>query len=311
MARRWIAGDIGGPEVLELVEVAVPPPGPGEVTIDVRAAGMNPVDFKLLRSGDRDQLPKPIGLEVAGVITAIGPDTTIASGGGAVGDAVLAFRVSGGYATALTVPAKDVFAKPGPLSFPEAANLLLVGATAAEALDATGVDDGDTILVHGASGAVGVSLLQQARLIGARVIGTSSERNFETVRGFGATPIRYGEGLADRVRAAAPDGIDVALDMVGTDEATAVSLELVDDRSRILTIAAADRAKAEGFQHIGAANPTSATFRAAIRPQLIALAEAGDLVVPVARTFPLEQAREALNLLIGQHPGGKLALVPS
>ena len=167
---------------------------------------MNPADYKGFARGDRASLPRPVGSEVAGVLAALGPDTEIASGGGAVGDEVLAFRIAGGYASAVTVPAADVFAKPAALDFPAAANLLLAGATAAETLQAVKVGAGETILVHGASGAVGVSVLQQARLLGARAVGTASERSFETVRRFGGVPVAYGPGLADRVRAAAPDG---------------------------------------------------------------------------------------------------------
>lgn len=297
--------------MLEEVEYEVPAPGQGEVTIDVRAAGMNPADYKHIKFGqDASQLPIPIGYEVAGVISAIGPDTQIASGGGEVGDEVLSFRVSGGYATSLTVPADDVFLKPESADFPEAANLLLAGSTAAEMLHVTGVAEGETILVHGASGAVGVSVLQQARLIGARVIGTASERNFTVVRGFGGEPVEYGPGLLERVREAAPDGIAAALDTVGTDEAVDVSLALVADRSRIVSIAAMGRAKEDGFTVIGGSMPESAVFRANIRPSLIALMADGKLVVPVARTFPLSEAIEALEFLSSQHPGGKLALVP-
>jgi NADPH:quinone reductase-like Zn-dependent oxidoreductase len=310
-ARRWVAADFGGPEVLELVSAQLPPPGPGEVTVEVRAAGMNPADFKgFARAGDRSRLPLPVGFEVAGVIAALGPDTGIASGGGAVGDEVLAFRISGGYASALTIPAKDVFAKPVGLDFPAAANLLLVGATAADALQTVKVAAGETVLVHGASGSVGVSTLQQARLLGARVIGTASERNFDTVRSFGAVPVAYGDGLAERVRHAAPDGIAAAVDTVGTDEAVDVSLALVDDRDRIVTIAASGRAEQEGFRHVGGGSPASAEFRDGVRARLIQLAAEGSLVVPVARTYPLAEAREAVELLRTGHPGGKLALIP-
>ena len=265
-ARRWVATDFGGPEVLDLVTVELPEPGPGEVTIEVRAAGMNPADYKGFARGDRASLPRPVGSEVAGVLAALGPDTEIASGGGAVGDEVLAFRIAGGYASAVTVPAADVFAKPAALDFPAAANLLLAGATAADTLRAVKVGAGETILVHGASGAVGVSILQQARLLGA---------------------------LA-----------------VGTDEAVDVSVELVADRDRIVTIAAIGRAGATGIRSIGGGNPDSAAFRAAARPRLIQLAGAGELVVPIARTFPLAEARQALDLLMTGHPGGKLALLP-
>ena len=227
-----------------------------------------------------------------------------------MGDEVLAFRIRGGYASALTVPAEDVFAKPAGLGFPEAANLLLAGATAAEMLHVTHTAAGETVLLHGASGAVGVSVLQQARLLGVRVVGTSSERNLGVVRGFGGIAVVYGPGLADRVREAAPDGITAALDSVGTDEAVDVSLELVTDRSRIVTIAAAGRAKESGFLAIGGTMPESSRFRGRVRAELVAMAGRGDLVVPVARTFPLDEAPDALDLLRSEHPGGKLALIP-
>jgi NADPH2:quinone reductase len=309
-ARRWVATDFGGPEVLALVTAELPEPGPGEVTIEVRAAGMNPADYKGLARGDRASLPRPIGYEVAGVLAALGPDTSIASGGGAVGDEVLAFRVTGGYASAITVAAGDVFAKPAALDFPAAANLLLVGATAADTLQTVGVAAGETILLHGASGSVGVSVLQQARLLGARVVGTASERNFDTVRRFAGIPVAYGDGLADRVRAAAPEGVAAAIDAVGTDEAVDVSLELVGDRDRIVTIAAMGRAGAAGIKSVGGSTPESAAFRDQVRPRLIELAAAGELVVPIARTFPLAEAPDALRLLGTGHPGGKLALIP-
>ncbi|MCU1408551.1 MAG: NADP-dependent oxidoreductase [Microbacteriaceae bacterium] len=311
MAVTWVASDFGALDLLEQVQADVPAPGPGEVTIQVRAAGMNPTDFKsVLRGTDRRLLPLPVGNEVAGVISAIGPDTQLASGGGAVGDEVLAYRVPGGYASVVTVPAKDVFAKPASLSFPEAANLLLVGATAAEMLDVAGAASGDTILLNGASGAVGMSVLQQARLAGVKVIGTAGPAHFELVARFGGTPVAYGEGLLDRVREAAPAGVVAALDAVGTDEAIDVSLATVADRHRIVSIAAFGRAEAEGYRVIGGAMPASAAFREQVRRHLIDLAARGDLVVPVARTFPFSQAREALEILSQGHPGGKFALIP-
>jgi NADPH:quinone reductase and related Zn-dependent oxidoreductases len=312
MAKRWIAEDFGGVDALRLIEADVPPPGAGEVTIGVRASGMNPADVKHLaatRHPDRSVLPLPIGYEVAGILTAVGPDTAIASGGGAVGDEVLAFRIRGGYASEVTVPAADVFAKPAALDFAQAANLLLAGTTAAEMLHLTGVGGGDAILVHGASGAVGVSVLQQARVLGVRVIGTASERNFGIVRRYGGEPVVYGEGLADRIRRVLPAGPVAALDCVGTDEAVDVSLALVADRARIVTIANPRRAQAEGFLAIAGQLPASAAFRDGARSRLIALAAEGRLEVPVARTFALEDAPEALRLLMSGHPGGKLALV--
>ena len=310
MAQQWIATRPGDLDVLELHEVDVPAPQPGEVTIRVRAAGLNPADFKHVARGDEKDFPRPVGYEVAGEIAAIGDDTEIASGGGAVGDAVLAFRVSGGYATELTVPAKDVYAKPDSLAWEEAANLLLAGTTAAEMLHVTSAARGETVLVHGASGAVGVSVLQQAARLGVRAIGTASEANHDVVRRFGGVPVGYGDGLAERVRELAPEGIAASLDCVGTDEAVDVSLDLVGDRDRIVTIAAPQRAESDGIRAIAGVIPASQAYRDSIRGDLVRLASEGALVVPLAGSYPLADAVSALEVLQGQHPGGKLSLLP-
>jgi NADPH:quinone reductase len=310
MAQHWIATRPGDLDVFVFEEHEVRPPQQGEVTIAVRAAGMNPADAKHVSRGDAADFPKAIGYEVAGVVSAVGPDTRIGSGPVAVGDEVLAFRIAGGWATEVTVPAQDVFAKPASLSFGEAANLLLAGCTAAEMLHVTAVGDGDTILVHGASGAVGVSVLQQAGLLGARAVGTASEGSFDVVARFGGVPVAYGDGLEQRAREAAPEGFVAALYCVGTDEAVDVSLALVADRGRIVTIAAAERAEVEGFTAIAGAMPASQAYRDSVRADLVRLAGEGRLVVPVARTFPLADALEAAELLMSQHPRGKLVLEP-
>jgi len=309
MAQRWVATRPGGPEGFELVEHQVAAPSSGEVTIRVRAAGMNPADHKHVASGDPADFPKPIGYEVSGILTAVGPGTRIATGDAHVGDEVLAFRVSGGWTTELTVPAADVFAKPPSVSFEAAANLLLAGATASEMLHRVAASAGETVLVHGASGAVGVSVLQQAAMLGVRVVGTASGAGFERVERYGGVPVAYGDGLVERVRTAAPDGVAAALDCVGTEEAVAASLELVEDRRRIVTIAAADRAREEGFLAIGGTMPESKAYRDRVRGQLVTWAGTGRLEVPVARTFALADALAAVEVLRGGHPGGKLALV--
>jgi NADPH:quinone reductase-like Zn-dependent oxidoreductase len=297
-------------EVFEFVSYHVPPPSPGEVTVDVRAAGVNPADAAHVAQGRRGPFPRGVGYEVAGVLTAIGHDTEIASGGGAVGDEVLAFRVLGGWASALNVPARDVFAKPGALTFEQAANLLLAATTASEMLHVTAAEPGETVLVHGASGAVGVSLLQQAALLGLRVVGTCSRPRFDEVRRFGGEPVAYGVGLEGRVRDIAPEGIAAAFDCVGTDEAVDVSLAVVSQRDRLVTIAAKQRGAAEGIRVIGGDLPDSAAYRDEVRADLVRLAAQGDLDVPMARTYPLERALDAAALLRGGHPGGKVALLP-
>lgn len=311
MAKHWIATAWGTPDEWEFLEYEPSAAGPGEVTIRVLAAGVNPADAKHVaapRAGT--ELPVAIGYEISGVVTAVGPDTAIGSGPVEVGDEILAFRVRGGYASELTIPAEKAFHKPKTLSHPEAANLLLAGTTATQMLAVTGAETGETILLHGASGAVGVSVLQQAALRGIRVIGTASRARFDEVRRFGGEPVEYGEGLAERVREIAEGSIAAALDAVGTDEAVDVSLELVADRTRIVTIAAAARAQTDGFEWIVGSQPESAVFRDEVRAGLIDLAARGLLVVPMARTYPLVEAPEALRFLAEGHPGGKIALIP-
>ncbi len=149
-----------------------------------------------------------------------------------------------------------------------------------------------------------------AALTGAQVHRTAGPHSFATVARFGGTPVAYGPGLEERVRDLAPGGVVAALDCVGTDEAVDVSLALVADRDRVVTIAAPERARAEGFRAVAGAMPASAAFRDAVRADLVRLAAEGRLVVPVARTFALTDAVEAARFLMAGHPGGKLALRP-
>ncbi len=309
MAQAWFANGPDGLADWELKDVDVPAPGPGEVTIRVHAIGMNPADYKYPTRPDAS-FPFPLGYEVSGEITALGPGTGIGSGPAAIGDEVLAFRLRGGYATEVTIPAEKAFAKPATLTHPEAANLFLAGATAAEMLELSGAGRGDTVLFHAASGAVGVSFLQQAAVRGVRVVGTASERNADVVRRYGGIPIAYGAGLVDRAKDAAGDAPFVAsLDGVGTDEAIEASLALVEDRKRIITIVRRDL-ESEGIVAIGGMLPASAAFRDAVRGDLVDLARRGLLEVPVARTYPFAEAIEAARFLREGHPGGKLALLP-
>ena len=315
MTRAVVATAFGGPEVLSVIDETVRDPGPGEVLIDVRAAGTNPIDYKLFSGSygtDPSILPFHPGLEAAGVVLAVGDGAEGPAGPLSVGDEVIAYRIDGAYADRVVVPARAVVPKPSTLSFEEAGGLLLAGTTAVHALTSVGVGPGDTVLVNGASGGVGTIAVQVAVDLGARVIATAGAAGHDRLRHLGAEPVTYGEGLADRVRALAPDGVDAALDLVGTDESLDTSLALVADRGRIATIVAFQRGLAEGIRVLGGAPGADAgeEIRDAARLQLVGMAERGKLDVPVARAYPLMEAAAALAELASGHTHGKIVLVP-
>ncbi|WP_297620077.1 NADP-dependent oxidoreductase [Nocardia sp.] len=313
MATAIVAAAYGGPEVLTPIEVEVPGPGPGEVTVQVRAAGVNPIDYKLYSGAfgaDPAKLPIRLGLESSGVVTAVGPDAVGPGGPIQVGDEVIAR--GGGYATAVTVPAAGVLPKPAEVSWEVAAGLLAVGNTAVHLVVATGIGPGDTVLIHGAAGSVGSLAAQLAVARGARVIGTAAPARHERLRSYGVEPVEYGPGLADRVRALAPNGVDAAIDTVGTDEAVDVSLELVADRHRIATIAAFGRVPTTGIQGLGGgpgADPGTEIRGNAWR-ELLPLIASGKLELVITATYPLADAAAAHEFVIGGHAGGKVILLP-
>ena len=316
MSTQVVATALGGPEVLSLVHAHVPTPGPGQVTVAVRAAGMNPVDHKRFTPGysgadPSAPLPMPLGTEAAGVVTAVGPDARGRAGAVVVGDEVIVYPVTGAYADEITVDASSITPKPASMSFEAAAGLMLTGTTAVHALTATGIVGGTTVLIHGVSGGVGLSAAQIAIADGATVIGTASEKHHESLRARGIVPLAYGEGLAERVRAAAADGIDGAIDCVGTDEAVDVSLALVAHPRLVATIAAWHRLD-EGIAGLGMHRGADRgmEIRTSARLRLTALVEDDVLEVVVARTFPLGQVAEATRFLAGGHAGGKVVLIP-
>lgn len=313
--KHWVATKFGGLDSFALQPVTVPEPAADEVTIRVKAAGVNPIDLKILgRLSDPALLPRPVGTEISGVIEAVGDavgqDAQTGTPGLGVGDKVVAFRTPGGYATRINAPARDVFAKPPTLSFDEAAGMLLVGTTSAEMLATVDAKDGDVILLHGASGAIGAMVLQLAARLGATVIGTTSARNAKNVSRYGGIPVEYGPGLIDRVRAAAPSGVTVALDAAGTEEALETSLALVADRNRILTIVQPQAAAKHGLHYIGGNQPKSTEFRNAHRAELLELAGSGELRVPISHTFPLKEAKFAIDLVAHGSAAGKVVIHP-
>jgi NADPH:quinone reductase-like Zn-dependent oxidoreductase len=305
-----VATAYGGPEVLAVQRFKQPHPESTQVVIDVRAAATNPIDYKLYSGSfgsDPTKLPMPLGMEVAGVVAEAGPRAAGFTGRLSPGDAVIASGVEGGYADRVVVDEAAVGHKPATMSFEEAAGLLLAGGTAWHLLTVTRVDDSDTVLIHGAAGGVGLLAVQLAVARGAKVIATASRARHEPLRRYGAVPVEYGPGLVDRVRS--EGAVDVALDLVGTDEALDTSVELVADRSRIATIAGFGRAAELGIPVL-TSDGDGANIRAGARLKLIEMAAAGELEVFVDRVFPLDKVADAHRYLLTGHAHGKVVLVP-
>jgi NADPH:quinone reductase-like Zn-dependent oxidoreductase len=315
MAETVVATQYGGPDVLSVVEEQVPEPGPGEVTVRVKAIGVNPIDYKLYSGAfgaDPDRLPMRLGHELAGVVSAVGPEAAGPAGPLRVGDEVVGYPVPGAYASEVTAGARAFVPKPPGLGWEAAAGLLLAGATALHLVVATSVEAGTTVLVHGASGGVGYLAAQLAAARGARVLGTAGPARHDRLRAHGVEPLTYGAGLADRVRALAPGGVDAAIDTVGTDEAIDVSLELVADRARIASIAGFQRGAQAGIKLLGSApgaDPGTEVRQNAWR-ELLPLAADGRLDVVVSRTFALKDTAAAHAYLAEGHAGGKVVLLP-
>lgn len=301
MAKAIVFTEYGEPEVLHLVELPDPEPGPGQVRIRVRAAGVQPADTRV-RSGAWKsfmpvEFPARIGFEAAGLIDAVGAEVT----GFAVGDEVLG-PVSGGYADAVVADPALLVVKPAELSWAKAGVLSASGQTASTALELLNLAEGETLLLHAAAGGVGQFAIQLAIARGAKVIGTASEQNHDFVRSLGAVPVAYGPGLADRVRALAPEGVDAALDAAGGDSLD-VSVELIADRTRIGTIADQAGAKRLGVRSFN-------TKRSAERLGALAdLCREGRLDPVIWKEYPLAEAAAAHRESEGRHMRGKIVLV--
>ena len=310
-----IATAFGGPDVLEIANQPPGEPGPGEALIEIRAAGVNPVDCKSYSGAfgaDPGRLPLRLGSEASGIVSAVGPGAAGPAGPIEVGAEIIAFRAPGAYAAELVVPASALVPKPDTLDWAQASGLMLTGVTAWHLLEATGVGAGDTVLIHGASGGVGVMAVQLAVDRGATVVGTGDLKNHEFLRDLGAIPVEYGTGLMDRARAAAPDGVDAALDLAGTDEALDVSFVLVPDRTRIATVVSFERGLNTGIRVLGGAPGADpgTEIRDIARLELTRLAQEGKLRVFVSHTFPLAEAAEAHRDIMEGHTRGKIALIP-
>lgn len=296
--------EYGADDVLRLRELPNPKVGPGEVRIQVRRAGVNPVDWKAM-AGGLDGLmdavfPVVPGWDVAGVVETVGIDAPEFS----TGDEVIAYvrkdvLHGGAFAELVTMNVRGVAPRPTSLSWDEAGGLPLAGLTALRTLDRLGVVSGDTVLIHGGSGGVGSLAVQIAKARGARVLATCSASNDAFVAGLGATPVTYGGGVVERVRAHAPGGVDVVADFVGgVREAT---MAVLADRGRHASIA--DGSVLEtGGEWLWVRPSTSGLS------ELARLADTGHLRVPVADVVPLERLHDAFSRSRQGHVRGKLVV---
>ncbi|MFF5537625.1 NADP-dependent oxidoreductase [Streptomyces cinerochromogenes] len=296
----------GGPEVLEYGELRDPKVGPDQVLVRVRAAAVNPVDWKC-REGHLDPVldavfPVIPGWDVSGVVVQPGAAVTeFAAGDEVIGYVREDFLSRGTFAEYVAAPVRTLARKPRTLSFEEAAGLPLAGLTAYQVLvKALEVRRGETVLVHAAAGGVGSLAVQIAAHLGARVIGTAGEHNHDYVRTLGGEPVAYGEGLTERVRGLAPEGVEAVFDTVGGDTLK-TSANLLAPEGRLASIADPEvlgyggrycfvRPDAEDLRHLSE------------------LADQGALSVHVERTFPLERAADAHRLSQEGHTRGKIVV---
>jgi NADPH:quinone reductase-like Zn-dependent oxidoreductase len=291
----------GGPEVLQIVDLPDPHPGPGQVRIAVRAAGVNPSDWKKRQGLMDEELPQTLGYEAAGVVDELGAGVADV----AVGDRVFGFSADGAAQAELAV--LSAYAPiPRLLGFVAAAALPAAVETATRALDQLGVGSGSTVLINGASGSVGLAAVQFAVLRGARVIGTGSPAKHTYLRSVGAEPVAYGEGLAERVRALAPDGVDLALDVAGSGVLPEL-IELAGGPEHVVTIADFAGARAYGVRFSSGESGRAVHALAEIGE----LIESGRFSLPVGRILPLAEVAEAHRAGEKGSARGKLVLVVS
>ena len=302
---RAVRFDEYGPvEVLKVVEVPRPSPGPGQVMVEVVASGINPGEAMIRSGGLQDRWPSIFpsgqGSDLAGRVSEVGQGVTAFS----AGDEVLGFTDErAAHAEFVLVEAVNLTAKPAGVSWERAGALFVAGTTAFAAVRAVELKPGQTVAVSGAAGGVGSLVVQLARREGARVIGIAGSGNADWLRSKGVEPVTYGEGLADRLRDAAPDGLDAFIDTFGGGYVeTALELGVPADRvDTIIDFAAAEK---YGVQSAGNADAASADVLA----KLAGLIDAGELDLPVAATYPLEQVREAFTELADRHTRGKIVL---
>jgi NADPH:quinone reductase-like Zn-dependent oxidoreductase len=295
----------GGIDVLKVVDVPRPVPGPGQVLVQVKAAAINPGEGKI-RAGMLDALwpatfPSGQGSDLAGIVAETGPGST----GVSVGDEVIGFTDNrASQAEYVVVEERNLTAKPAGLPWVVAGSLYVAGATAYAAVRAVALTDSDTVAVSGAAGGVGSLAVQLARRAGATVIGIAGAANHDWLAGHGAIPVAYGDGVAERIRQAAAK-LDAFIDTYGADYVQ-LALELGVEPLRIDTIANFEAVKRYGVKGDGNAAGASA----AVLAELAGLLASGQLELPVAGVYPLAQVQDAYRRLAQGHIRGKIVLVP-
>jgi NADPH:quinone reductase-like Zn-dependent oxidoreductase len=296
----------GEVDVLNVVEVDPPVPGPGQVLVRVKAAGINPGESSIRKGLLHERWPATFpsgqGSDLAGVIEQLGDGVTSFE----VGDEVLGFthdRAS--QAELVTVPAEQLTARPPEVSWEAAGALYVAGATAWAAVRAVELVPGETVVVSGAAGGVGSLVVQLAKRAGATVIGLAGERNHEWLTGHGVLPVSYGEGVADRIREASGGRVDAFIDTFG-DGYVELAVDLGVAPDRIDTIIDWSAAEKYGAKTDGSMAGSSAEVLA----ELADLIGAGQLEVPIAEVFGLDQVRDAFAELERRHTRGKIVLIP-
>lgn len=295
----------GGIDVLEVVDVDPPVPGPGQLVVAVKAAGINPGESKIREGALHDRWPATFpsgqGSDLAGIVQQLGDHTNAF----AVGDEVLGFtHARASQAELVLVESQNVTRRPPGVSWEAAGSLFVAGTTAYAAVRAVSPGPGDTVVIAGAAGGVGSLAIQLARRTGATVLGLASEHNHGWLKEHGVIGISYGKGVADRLRAAAPGQIDAFIDTAGNYVELALDLGVAPER--IDTIVDFQAAQKYGVKTDGTATAASAKVLA----ELAGLIERGELEVPIARVYPLEEVREAYRELEQHHTRGKIVLVP-
>jgi len=305
MARTVRFSEYGGTDVLRVVDAPEVSAGPGQVRVAVRAAGINPIDSKILHGYMAEvmplTLPAGLGSDLAGVVDQVGAGVTEFH----VGDEVLGSSLTPALSESALADPANLVIKPADISWEVAGSLAGAGGTAWAVLNQLGIRAGETLLIHAAAGGVGTFAVQLAVARGARVIGTASERNFEYLRSIGAEPVSYGDGLLERIRAIAPQGVDAVLDASGRGEIP-LSIELAGGPARVLTLVAFDAADTGIQVFVGG---TGDERGPALR-DIVALLEKRALTVPIWRTFPLEGTAAALDASSAGHLKGKIAVLP-